>query len=137
MGKERWRNAFDLLTKDLGQVHGHLRKSLRRTVGEWLSAMLRKTTWTCKILTKVSRATSVKVVKKPRYTIKTSTMNFTKSLPISLRHGISVPQYGESDSTEQTRGTINSASRARTSNDSPIRSSSCLERPTTPFAALA
>lgn len=68
--------------------------------------------------------------------MKTSTMNLTKSLPISLRQGMRVPQYGESDSTEQTRGTINRASRARTSKDDPISFSSCFERPTIPCVAL-
>lgn len=69
--------------------------------------------------------------------MKTRTMNFTKSLPISFRQGMSVPQYGERDKTEQTRGTINKASRARISNDNPMRSSSCFERPTIPCTTLA
>lgn len=66
----------------------------------------------------------------------TSTMNFTKSLPISFRQGIRVPQYGESDRTEQTRGTMNRARRARTSKDDPISFSSCFERPTIPCVVL-
>lgn len=40
-----------------------------------------------------------------------------KSLPISFRHGISVPQYGESDKMEATRGIMNRASRLKMSKD--------------------
>lgn len=44
-----------------------------------------------------------------------STMNFRKSVPIALRQGIMVPQYGDRLRIEKTRGTMKRASRARTS----------------------
>jgi hypothetical protein len=42
-------------------------------------------------------------------------MNLTKSLPISLRQGIRVPQYGDKLRMEHIRGTIKRASSERTS----------------------
>lgn len=44
----------------------------------------------------------------------------TKSLPISFKHGISVPQYWDRDKIEQSRGTINKASRDSMSKACPI-----------------
>lgn len=56
----------------------------------------------------------------------------TKSLPISFKHGINVPQYGESDRMLATLGIMNKASRLSTSKDFAIMGPSCLDRPTIP-----
>lgn len=64
----------------------------------------------------------------------TITMNLMKSLVISRRHGIRVPQYGERLRMEHMRGTMKSASREKTLKARSVIWPSSLAMPMIPAA---